>query len=80
MKRDKRSDEILNRTRLDAEKKFNEIQTSYGVLAILALNLLLQAVVSVGSHSGLGKPPLHGDYEAQRHWMEITINLPIHKW
>lgn len=23
---------------------------------------------------------MHGDYEAQRHWMEITINLPISQW
>ena len=25
-------------------------------------------------------PPRYGDYEAQRHWMEITINLPPSKW
>ncbi|KAA8530564.1 hypothetical protein F0562_005273 [Nyssa sinensis] len=25
---------------------------------------------------GFGNPPMFGDYEAQRHWMEITINLP----
>ena len=23
---------------------------------------------------------MHGDFEAQRHWMEITIHLPISKW
>ena len=23
---------------------------------------------------------MYGDYEAQRHWMEITINLPITEW
>ena len=23
---------------------------------------------------------MHGDYEAQRHWMEITTNLPISQW
>ena len=23
---------------------------------------------------------MHGDFEAQRHWMEITTNLPISKW
>eukprot|EP00069_Balaena_mysticetus_P004388 bmy_00831T0 len=27
-----------------------------------------------------GKPPMFGDYEAQRHWQEITINLPIKQW
>lgn len=23
---------------------------------------------------------MFGDYEAQRHWMEITINLPLREW
>jgi len=23
---------------------------------------------------------MFGDYEAQRHWMELTINLPIRDW
>ena len=23
---------------------------------------------------------MHGDYEAQRHWMEITTNLPLSQW
>ncbi|KAJ7375672.1 Glucosyltransferase-like protein, partial [Desmophyllum pertusum] len=27
-----------------------------------------------------GKPPMFGDYEAQRHWMEITYNLPADEW
>lgn len=29
---------------------------------------------------GWGDPPMFGDYEAQRHWMEITINLPSRQW
>ena len=29
---------------------------------------------------GAGKPPMFGDYEAQRHWMEITYNLPVNEW
>lgn len=29
---------------------------------------------------GAGKSPMHGDYEAQRHWMEITVNLPVKEW
>ncbi len=31
-------------------------------------------------YSGFQSPPLHGDFEAQRHWMEITIGLPISQW
>lgn len=23
---------------------------------------------------------MHGDFEAQRHWMELTIHLPTFKW
>ena len=30
--------------------------------------------------AGKGKPPMFGDYEAQRHWMEITYNLPVDEW
>jgi alpha-1,3-glucosyltransferase len=30
--------------------------------------------------AGAGKAPMFGDYEAQRHWMEITYNLPITEW
>jgi len=29
---------------------------------------------------GYQKPPMHGDFEAQRHWMELTINLPVSHW
>lgn len=30
--------------------------------------------------AGFQTPPMHGDYEAQRHWMEITTHLPISQW
>ena len=30
--------------------------------------------------SGFQKPPMHGDFEAQRHWMEVTTHLPISQW
>ncbi|GAB7342465.1 hypothetical protein MBLNU457_g0666t1 [Dothideomycetes sp. NU457] len=32
------------------------------------------------SYSGFQKPPMHGDFEAQRHWMELTIHLPVSHW
>ncbi|KAI4136278.1 MAG: hypothetical protein LQ341_005726 [Variospora aurantia] len=31
-------------------------------------------------YSGFNTPPMHGDLEAQRHWMEITTHLPISQW
>lgn len=30
--------------------------------------------------AGAGKPPMFGDYEAQRHWQEVTYNLPVQEW
>ncbi|XP_056133277.1 dolichyl pyrophosphate Man9GlcNAc2 alpha-1,3-glucosyltransferase [Lampris incognitus] len=36
--------------------------------------------VSLNSYSGAGKPIMFGDYEAQRHWQEITHNLPVQEW
>jgi len=30
--------------------------------------------------TGYNTPPMYGDYEAQRHWMELTIHLPIRQW
>ncbi|KAB5579979.1 ALG6, ALG8 glycosyltransferase family-domain-containing protein, partial [Coniochaeta sp. 2T2.1] len=31
-------------------------------------------------YSGLRNPPMFGDYEAQRHWMEVTTQLPVSQW
>ncbi|KAJ5219948.1 CAZyme family GT57 [Penicillium chermesinum] len=57
-----------------------------GVSQWLILPLTLMAVglfrwaVSLWGYSGFQVPPMHGDFEAQRHWMEITTHLPIFKW
>ncbi|PWY92797.1 ALG6, ALG8 glycosyltransferase [Aspergillus heteromorphus CBS 117.55] len=57
-----------------------------GVSQWLVLPLILMAVglfrwaVSLWGYSGFQVPPMHGDFEAQRHWMEITIHLPVAKW
>ena len=42
--------------------------------------LELSFVCAAVTVAGAGKPPMFGDYEAQRHWMEITYNLPIREW
>lgn len=51
---------------------------------LVALCVLLGAVVrwgvSFNSYSGAAKPPMFGDYEAQRHWQEVTYNLPLQQW
>jgi len=47
---------------------------------ITSFAILLRCCITYHSHSGEGKPPMYGDYEAQRHWQEITLNLPFDKW
>ncbi|KAJ5120061.1 CAZyme family GT57 [Penicillium atrosanguineum] len=57
-----------------------------GVSQWLILPLILMAVglfrwaVGLWDYSGRHVPPMHGDFEAQRHWMEITQHLPMAKW
>ncbi|KAJ1956731.1 Glucosyltransferase-like protein, partial [Dipsacomyces acuminosporus] len=50
----------------------------------LPLTILFALLVrwSIGLHgySGRSTPPMYGDYEAQRHWMEITTHLPPSQW
>jgi alpha-1,3-glucosyltransferase len=36
--------------------------------------------VQANRFAGYQNPPMHGDYEAQRHWMEVTTQLPISQW
>ncbi|KNC47394.1 dolichyl glycosyltransferase [Thecamonas trahens ATCC 50062] len=50
------------------------------VLAVLAAGVVVRAAVSVGPYSGWDSPPRWGDYEAQRHWMELTQVLGPTEW
>ena len=47
---------------------------------VFGFALALRLAVSTHPHSGEGVPPMFGDYEAQRHWMEITIHTPLREW
>ena len=47
---------------------------------VVAVAILLRWCVTYHPYSGQGKPPMYGDYEAQRHWQELTLNLPIDQW
>lgn len=58
---------------------FNKEETTTLIVGTL-IAILLRCCVSLHSYSGEGKPPMYGDYEAQRHWMEITFNLPMKQW
>jgi len=50
------------------------------LVLILSIQLLLRFSVSLHGYSGEKNPPRFGDYEAQRHWMEITTALDINSW
>ena len=47
---------------------------------ILLLSLALRFATSFGPYSGQSSPPKYGDFEAQRHFMEIAYNLPVNEW
>ncbi|KAE8445895.1 hypothetical protein EG329_012674 [Mollisiaceae sp. DMI_Dod_QoI] len=48
-------------------------------LILMAVGLFRWAA-GLWGYSGFQDPPMHGDYEAQRHWMEITTQLPVSQW
>ncbi|XP_073498755.1 dolichyl pyrophosphate Man9GlcNAc2 alpha-1,3-glucosyltransferase isoform X2 [Phyllobates terribilis] len=50
--------------------------TALGVL----LAVTVRWAVSLYPYSGARRPPMFGDYEAQRHWQEVTLNLPVKQW
>ncbi|KAE8210846.1 hypothetical protein CF327_g5335 [Tilletia walkeri] len=49
------------------------------IIGILAAGWL-RWVVGTGGWSGRGMPPKFGDFEAQRHWIELTYHLPYDQW
>jgi alpha-1,3-glucosyltransferase len=47
---------------------------------ILMVSGLFRWALALWPYSGFQSPPMHGDFEAQRHWMELTIHLPVSRW
>ncbi|CAD6574593.1 MAG: Glucosyltransferase-like protein [Tremellales sp. Tagirdzhanova-0007] len=41
---------------------------------------VIKTAVGFGGFSGRESPPMFGDFEAQRHWMEVTIHRPMGEW
>ncbi|KAJ1812272.1 Glucosyltransferase-like protein, partial [Coemansia sp. RSA 2599] len=62
--------------------RFLETQGAQGIAlpVTLLFAVLIRWSVALHGYSGRGSPPMFGDYEAQRHWMEITTHLPPSKW
>ncbi|KAJ4482066.1 glucosyltransferase [Lentinula aciculospora] len=50
------------------------------IFIIFSACVFLKLCLGLASYSGENTPPMYGDYEAQRHWMEITIHLPTNQW
>ena len=51
------------------------------VTALVGATLfLLRSQVALWPHSGMNTPPRYGDFEAQRHWLELTTALPVDEW
>ncbi|CAF0751235.1 unnamed protein product [Adineta ricciae] len=49
-------------------------------LGLLSSAIAMRWIVARYPYSGYNKPPMFGDFEAQRHWMEITLHLPVNEW
>lgn len=43
-------------------------------------SIIFRCLISLSPHSGQNSPPMYGDYEAQRHWQEITYHLSPVDW
>ncbi|KAI1317351.1 Glucosyltransferase-like protein [Mortierella claussenii] len=57
----------------------NQLKKTAPWIAV-AIAVLVRWTVGLGPYSGMAMPPRFGDYEAQRHWMELTIHRPIREW
>lgn len=50
------------------------------VVLAVSTAMLIRSMISLHPYSGQNTPPMFGDFEAQRHWQEIVVNLPIADW
>jgi alpha-1,3-glucosyltransferase len=41
---------------------------------------VIKTAVGYGGFSGKDALPMFGDFEAQRHWMEVTVHQPMGEW
>ncbi|PWN34196.1 ALG6, ALG8 glycosyltransferase, partial [Meira miltonrushii] len=50
------------------------------VISAILISTLLKWTTGLYGWSGKGVSPMYGDFEAQRHWIEITLHLPASQW
>ncbi|KAF0512370.1 ALG6, ALG8 glycosyltransferase [Gigaspora margarita] len=53
---------------------------SWSTIITSIFALYVRWAVGLNPYSGYNTPPMYGDYEAQRHWMELTLHIPINRW
>lgn len=60
---------------------FEKAEDQWAARYILILSAIVwRSAIGLGPFSGKGQKPINGDFEAQRHWMEISVHLPLTKW
>ena len=78
------SNQIYSNEDMDQNYFYNSICNGKNIfmktLLIHFFSVLLKVLVGYFGYSGEHNPPKFGDFEAQRHWMELTINLPANDW
>ncbi|XP_032527051.2 dolichyl pyrophosphate Man9GlcNAc2 alpha-1,3-glucosyltransferase [Danaus plexippus] len=62
--------------RADSDKAI----TKYTLYPGVFFACLVRWCVAAYPYSGYKKPPMYGDFEAQRHWQEITVHTQISSW
>lgn len=74
----------LGRTGRYCRGYFAEVCNRSGI--VLRCAYLLSGIYLFTNHRhsyvylGQNTPPMFGDYEAQRHWMELTVHLSMNQW
>lgn len=77
----KKKNPFANAPIYDLLHSFERAPDQWAARYIIVLSgIILRAAVGLGSFSGRGQQPINGDFEAQRHWMEITTHLPVKEW